>query len=70
MTDFNPGYLLNAVVYSVLGIVIFGLSITVLSRTIWCDLRKEICENRNTALAVIAGAVAIGISIIIAAAVH
>ena len=70
MTDFNPAYLLNAIVYSVLGIVIFSFAFVVIDRMTPYDLWKEICENRNTALAIMVGAMSIGVCIIIAAAVH
>jgi putative membrane protein len=70
MTDFNPGYLLNAIVYSVLGIIIFSLSFVIIDKMTPYDLWREICENRNTALAIMVGAMSIGVCIIIAAAVH
>jgi uncharacterized membrane protein YjfL (UPF0719 family) len=70
MTDFNPGYLLNAIIYSVLGIVIFSASFVLIDKMTPYDLWKEICENRNTALAIMVGAMSIGVCIIIAAAVH
>lgn len=70
MTDFNPGYLLNAIVYATLGIVIFSLAFIVIDKMTPYDLWREICENRNTALAIMVGAMSIGVCIIIAAAVH
>jgi putative membrane protein len=70
VTDFNPGYLLNAIVYSVVGIVIFSLAFAVIDRLTPYNLWKEICENRNTALAIVVGAVSIGVCIIIASAVN
>lgn len=70
VTDFNPGYLLNAIVYSLLGIVIFSLAFVVIDRLTPYDLWKEICVNRNVALAIVIGAISIGMCIIIAAAVH
>ena len=70
MTDFNPGYLLNAIVYSVLGIIIFSLAFVIIDKMTPYDLWREICENRNTALAIMVGAMSIGVCIIIAAAVH
>jgi uncharacterized membrane protein YjfL (UPF0719 family) len=70
MTDFHPGYLLNAVVYSLLGILIFVLAFIVLDKMTPYSLWKEICEEHNTALAILVGAMSIGISIIIASAVH
>jgi uncharacterized membrane protein YjfL (UPF0719 family) len=70
VTDFNPGYLLNAIVYSVLGIVIFSFAFVLIDRMTPYDLWREICENRNVALAIMVGAMSIGVCIIIAAAVH
>lgn len=70
MTDFNPGYLLNAIVYSLLGIVLFSFAFVLIDRMTPYDLWKEICENRNVALAIMVGAMSIGVCIIIAAAVH
>jgi uncharacterized membrane protein YjfL (UPF0719 family) len=70
VTDFNPGYLLNAIVYAVLGIVIFSGAFMFIDRLTPYDLWKEICENRNVALAIMVGAMSIGVCIIIAAAVH
>jgi uncharacterized membrane protein YjfL (UPF0719 family) len=70
VTDFNPGYLLNAIVYAVLGIVIFSFAFVIIDRMTPYDLWKEICENRNVALAIMVGAMSLGVCIIIAAAVH
>jgi uncharacterized membrane protein YjfL (UPF0719 family) len=70
MTDFHPGYLLNAVVYAILGILIFCISFIVVDKMTPYDLWKEIVENHNNALAIMVGAMSIGICIIIAAAVH
>lgn len=70
MNEFNPGYLVNALVYSLLGIVIFTFSFVIIDKMTPYDLWREICENRNTALAIMVGAMSIGICIIIAAAVH
>ena len=70
MTDFHPGYIVNAIVYSVLGIVIFSLAFVLVDKLTPYDLWKEVCENHNTALAIMVGAMSIGICIIIAAAVH
>jgi len=70
MSDFHPGYVLNAVVYAVLGIIIFCLAFIIIDKLTPYDLWKEICENHNTALAIMIGAMSIGMCIIIASAVH
>jgi putative membrane protein len=60
----------NSVVFSVLGIVVFWLSFLVIDAITPYNLWKEICEDRNTALAIVVGALSIGICMIIAAAIH
>lgn len=59
-----------AAVFSLLGVVLFVVSFWVLDRLSPYDLWKEILEEHNTALAVLIGLVALGLSIIIAAAVN
>jgi uncharacterized membrane protein YjfL (UPF0719 family) len=70
LNDFHPGYILNAVIYAVLGIIIFAAAFAIVDKLTPYDLWREICENKNTALAIMVGAMSIGICIIIAAAVH
>lgn len=70
MSSFNPAAFLNALIYAILGIVIFAISFAVLDRLTPHDLWKEICEDHNTALAIMIGLMSLGVCIIIAAAVH
>ncbi len=70
MSDFHPGYLLNALIYAVLGILIFIGSFALVDKCTPYALWKEIVEDKNVALAVLIGAMSIGMCIIIAAAVH
>ena len=60
----------NAVVYAGIGIVIFLVAFLVLDKVTPYNLWKEIVQEHNTALAILVGAMSIGICIIIAAAVH
>lgn len=69
-TEFHPGFLLNALLYSVLGILIFATSFIVLDKISPYTLWKEIVEEKNVALAILLGAMSIGICMIIASAVH
>ncbi len=62
--------LLNAFIYSVLGIVIFAVTFVIIDKMTPYHLWKEIVEDKNVALAVLVGAMSIGMCIIIAAAVH
>jgi uncharacterized membrane protein YjfL (UPF0719 family) len=70
MTVFQPGYILNALLYSVLGILIFVVAFVILDKLTPYALWKEIVEDRNVALAILLGAMSLGMCIIIAAAVH
>ena len=70
MNDFHPGYLLNAIVYATLGILIFVIAFAIIDKMTPYHLWKEIVEDKNLALAVLVGAMSIGMCIIIAAAVH
>jgi len=70
MEDFHPGYLLNAVVFAALGILIFVIAFVIIDKMTPYHLWKEIVEDKNVALAVLVGAMSIGMCIIIAAAVH
>jgi putative membrane protein len=66
--DFHA--LANALVYSVLGILIFVLAFLLIDKMTPYHLWKEIVEDKNVALAILIGALSIGMCIIIAAAVH
>ncbi len=70
MADFHPGNLLNAAIYAILGIVIFILCFFILDKMTPYHLWREIVEDKNVALAILIGAISLGMCIIIAAAVH
>ena len=70
MADFHPGALLNALIYAVLGIAIFLFSFVVVDKMTPYHLWKEIVEDKNIALAILIGAISLGMCLIIAAAVH
>jgi putative membrane protein len=62
--------LINAIVFSLVGIFVFVLSFLVMDKLTPYHLWKEIVQEHNMALAILVGALSIGISLIIAAAVH
>ena len=62
--------LVNAIVYSLLGIAIFVLAFVLIDKLTPYHLWTEIVKEKNVALAVLIGAMSIGMCIIIAAAVH
>lgn len=68
--EMNWGPMVAALAYSMIGLLVFAIAFIVVDRLTPYHLWKEIIEEKNTALAIIVGAVAIGIAIIVAAAIH
>jgi len=66
----NLTYVVNAILFSAIGMGTFGLGFWIFDRITPFSLWKEIIDEHNVALAVIVGAVAIGICQIIASAIH
>ncbi len=62
-------HLLAAVVFSLVGVAVLGVCFFLMNKLSPFSIKKEIEEDQNVALAVIMGAVVIGMSIIIAAAI-
>jgi putative membrane protein len=67
MTDLP---ILNALIFATLGIIVFGVAFSIVSRLFPFDLWKQIVEEKNVAAAIVAGAVALGLCWIIAATMH
>ncbi len=61
-------HLIAAIVFSLVGIVVFALSLLVMEKATPFSIVKEIVDEHNQAMAIIVGAIVVGISIIIAAA--
>lgn len=70
MNDFHPAYILNAVIFAAVGLLIFVVAFVIVDRLTPYHLWNEIVREHNTALAILLGAMSIGMCIIIAAAVH
>jgi uncharacterized membrane protein YjfL (UPF0719 family) len=61
---------LNALVFAVLGVLVFVVALAIVAKLAPFHVWKEIVEERNVAAAILAGAVALGLCWIIAAAMH
>ena len=61
--------LIASIVYSLIGIALFAASFVLIRALLPFSLRKEIEEDHNTSLAILIGAVILGLSHIIAAAI-
>jgi len=60
----------QAIVFAAIGIVVFAAALVIVDKFTPYNLWKEIIQEHNTALAILLGAMSIGISVIIASAVH
>ncbi len=61
---------ISALVFTFLGIVVFVIAFMVMDKVTPYHLWKEIVQEHNIALAILVGAMSIGICIIIASAIH
>jgi uncharacterized membrane protein YjfL (UPF0719 family) len=59
-----------SILYAVIGIVVFCITFVTVDKLTPYNLWKELVENKNTALAIVVGLGALGICIIVAAAIH
>lgn len=63
-------HIVAAVAFAAIGLVVLTISIILMSKLMPLPFWKEIEEDQNTALGIMVGSIVIGISIIIAAAIH
>jgi uncharacterized membrane protein YjfL (UPF0719 family) len=70
MNDFHPAYIWNAAIFAVLGLLIFLVAFVLVDKMTPYHLWNEIVHEHNTALAILVGAMSIGMCLIIAAALH
>jgi putative membrane protein len=66
----KPAAFFGSILYALIGVGMFWLSFLIIDKLTPYDLWEEIVEKQNVALAIVTGAMALGISIIVAAAVH
>ena len=66
----RPAAFLGSILYALIGVVIFWLCYVLIDKITPTDLWAEIVEKQNRALALVVAAMCLGISIIVAAAIH
>ena len=66
----NPQVLVNSLIFSLMGVIVFWVAFVIIDKITPYDLWKEIVERQNQALATIVAAMCLGIAIIVAAAIH
>ena len=62
--------LVTTAIFTLFGLLIFGLAYTIIVKATPFSVRKELEEDHNTAIAIVIGSVIIGIALIIAAAIQ
>jgi uncharacterized membrane protein YjfL (UPF0719 family) len=66
----RPSVFFGSILFAIIGVAIFWISFVVVDKITPYNLWEEIVEKKNTALAIVVGAVAISIGLIVSAAVH
>lgn len=68
--EFRIDHFVNALIYAFLGVAIYWIAFIVSDKMTPVDIWGEIVQKQNVALAILVGCMALGVGIIIAAAVH
>lgn len=66
----KPSAFFGSILYALIGVIVFWASFVAIDKLTPYKLWEEIVEKQNMALAIVVGAMALGVSIIVAAAVH
>lgn len=66
----KPSAFFGSMLYALLGVLVFWVCFYIIDKLTPADLWAEIVERKNTALAIVVGAMCIAIGLIISAAVH
>jgi uncharacterized membrane protein YjfL (UPF0719 family) len=66
----KPGAFFGSILYALIGVMLFLLSFIVIDKLTPYNLWEELVDKQNVALSIVVGAMVLGISFIVAAAVH
>ena len=66
----KPGAFLGSFLFALIGVVIFWLSFVIIDKITPYKLWEELVEKQNMALGLVVAAMSLGISLIVAAAIH
>jgi uncharacterized membrane protein YjfL (UPF0719 family) len=66
----KPGAFIGSILYALLGVIVFWVSFVILDKLTPYKLWEEIVEKQNVALGIVVGSMALGICLIVAAAIH
>ncbi len=66
----KAGAFFGSILYALIGVIVFWLSFIVIDKLTPYNLWEELIEKHNMALGMVVAAMCLGISIIVAAAIH
>ena len=66
----RPAAFFGSILFALVGVLVFWLSFLIIDKITPYVLWREIVEKQNKALAMVVAAMSLGISIIVAAAIH
>ena len=67
---FRPVAFFGSILFALIGVVVFWLSFVIIDKITPYNLWQELVEKQNMALGMVVAAMSLGISIIVAAAIH
>jgi len=66
----KPGIFLGSILYALVGVLVFLVCFVIVDKLTPYHLWHQIIEEKNVALAIVVGSIAIAIGLIVAAAIH
>ncbi|MGJ7545106.1 DUF350 domain-containing protein [Variovorax sp. LT1R16] len=66
----RPAAFLGSILFAFIGVIVFWLCFVIIDKITPFDLWAEIVEKQNVALGLVVAAMSLGISLIVAAAIH
>ena len=66
----KPGVFFGSMLYALIGVLIFLVCFVIVDKLTPYQLWNQIVEEKNVALAIVVGSIAISIGLIVAAAIH
>jgi len=66
----RPAAFFGSILYALVGVLVFWISFIIIDKLTPYDLWREIVEKQNKSLAMVVAAMCLGISVIVAAAIH
>ncbi|RYF06196.1 MAG: DUF350 domain-containing protein [Comamonadaceae bacterium] len=66
----RPAAFFGSILFALIGVLVFWVSFVIIDKITPYDLWAEIVEKQNKALATVVASMCLGISIIVAAAIH